>query len=122
MHRLFLKNCMMTNSGKLVITRIIHTAIWLFFIAVLIHLAYAVIINKIDKLVWIGIALVIIEGIILLMFNKICPLTIIARRYSNSTKDNFDIYLPNWLARYNKLIYTTFFALILCGVLYRILQ
>ncbi len=25
--------------------------------------------------------------------------------------DNFDIYLPNWLARYNKLIFGTLFVL-----------
>ena len=30
-----------------------------------------------------------------------------ARKYSDSTKANFDIYLPEWLAKYNKEIYTT---------------
>jgi hypothetical protein len=48
-----------------------------------------------------------------------CPLTLVARQYSDSTKDNFDIYLPNWLAKYNKLIYTTIFILIVVGVIYR---
>ena len=32
-----------------------------------------------------------------------------------------DIYLPNWLAKWNKLIYTTLFILIICGLIYRIL-
>jgi hypothetical protein len=48
-----------------------------------------------------------------------CPLTVIARKYSDSTKANFDIFLPNWLAKYNKLIYTSIFGvavLILCIV------
>ena len=30
------------------------------------------------------------------------------QKYLNSTKENFDIYLPNWLAKYNKQIYITF--------------
>ena len=82
-------------------------------------MAYAVIANKIDKFVWIGIALIIGEGIVLIIFKKMCPLTIIARKYSDSTKDNFDIYLPNWLAKYNKPIYTFFFILIICGLIFR---
>lgn len=99
--------------------KIIHTLIWIFFNIVLFYMAYAVVVNKINKLVWIGVALVIAEGIVLLWFKKMCPLTVIARKYSDSAKDNFDIYLPNWLAKYNKLIYTSFFILIVIGVLYR---
>ena len=111
----------MTHQTKLILVKTIHTLVWLFFNVVLLYMAYAVIMNKIDKLVWIGIALIILEGIILLIFKKMCPLTIIARKYSDSTKDNFDIYLPNWLAKWNKLIYTALFILIICGLFYRIL-
>jgi hypothetical protein len=107
------------NQQKLTTIKIIHTLIWLFFNVVLLYMAYAVVMDKIDRYVWIGIALIILEGLVLLLFRKMCPLTIMARNYSDSRKDNFDIYLPNWLARYNKLIYTTFFILILCGILYR---
>jgi hypothetical protein len=110
----------MKNETKLMLVKIIHTLVWLFFNVVLFYMAYAVIINKIDKFIWIGIALIILEGIVLLIFNKMCPLTVVARKYSNSTKDNFDIYLPNWLAKWNKLIYTTLFLLIVFGLIYRI--
>ena len=111
----------MKTDKKLIIIKIIHTLVWLFFNVVLFYMAYAVIINKIDKFIWIGIGLIVLEGIVLLIFNKVCPLTIIARKYSDSTKDNFDIYLPNWLAKWNKLIYTALFILIICGLFYRIL-
>jgi hypothetical protein len=84
-------------------------------------MAYAVIVNKVDNLVWIGVAVIIFEGAVLLAFKKVCPLTIIARKYSHSTKHNFDIYLPNWLAKYNKQIYTTIFIIIVCGIIYRML-
>jgi len=109
----------MHAASNLTAIKIVHTLIWAFFNVVLFYMAYAVIVNKIDIFVWIGIALVVMEGIVLLMFKRMCPLTIMARRYSDSEKDNFDIYLPNWLAKYNKLIYTTFFALIVCGMMYR---
>lgn len=85
-------------------------------------MAYAVIVDKINRLFWFGICLIVIEGVVLAIFKKICPLTIIARRYSDSSKDNFDIYLPNWLAKYNKLIYTAFFIIIIIGLIYRLLN
>ncbi len=110
----------MQNGTKLVLIKTIHTLVWLFFNVVLFYMAYAVIINKIDKFVWLGIGLIVLEGVVLMLFNKMCPLTVIARKYSDSTKDNFDIYLPNWLAKWNKLIYTTFFILIIFGVIYRV--
>ena len=112
----------MTIHSNLTTIKIIHTVIWVFFNVVLFYMAYAVIADKIDKYVWIGIGLILLEGVVLLSFKKMCPLTIMARKYSKSSKDNFDIYLPNWLARNNKLIYTTFFIMIVCGILYRILN
>src|SRR4051812_45545201 len=65
-----------------------------------------VVANKIDKWVWICISSIFLEGVILIAFKNFCPITIIARKFSNSQKDNFDIYLPNWLAKYNKQIYS----------------
>ena len=109
-------------KNSLTTIKIIHTAIWVFFNVVLFYMAYAVIVNNIYKYVWIGIGLILLEGIVLLSFKKMCPLTIMARKYSESTEDNFDIYLPNWLAKYNKLIYTIFFILIVCGIIYRLVN
>lgn len=85
-------------------------------------MVYAVIINEIDKYVWIGISFFALELIVLLVFKSTCPLTIVARRYSNSTKDNFDIYLPNWLAKNNKVIYSAFLVAFICGLVYRIFR
>ena len=82
---------------------------------------YAVIINKIDQWVWICIGLVVLEGLVLLAFKMFCPLTVIARKYSNSSKDNFDIFLPFWLAKYNKIIYTSIFGVGIVILLVRLL-
>ena len=108
--------------SKLTAIKIIHTISWGVFTGVFFYMAYAVITNKIDKYVWLGIALFSLELIVLLVFKNNCPLTIIARRYSISIKDNFDIYLPNWLAKYNKVIYAVFAIIFVCGLAYRILN
>ncbi len=110
-----------TTASNLIALKVVHTLIWLFFNVVLFYMAYAVVVNKIDKYVWIGIGLILLEGIVLLIFGRMCPLTVLARRYSDSTKDNFDIYLPNWLARHNKLIYTILFVLICILLSFRLL-
>lgn len=102
----------------LIIIKLVHTIIWVFYNIVVFYLLYAVIVNKIDVWVWICIGLVLLEALVLVFFKWFCPLTVIARKYSNSEKHNFDIYLPEWLAKYNKEIYTTIFVaalLILAG-------
>jgi hypothetical protein len=106
--------------SKLITIKIIHTAVWIFFNMVIFYLAYAAVTDKINVMVWVGVGTVLAEGIVLLVFKNMCPLTVIARRYSDSSRDNFDIYLPNWLARNNKLIYGTIFVIILCLLIYRI--
>jgi len=110
----------MTENFKLTTVKVIHTVIWLFFNVVIFYLLYAVIINRIDKWIWICIGLIALEGIILLVFKSMCPVTLIARKYSNSTKDNFDIYLPNWLAKYNKTIYTIIVLVAIAILIYRL--
>ncbi|WP_372974396.1 hypothetical protein [Muriicola sp.] len=68
---------------------------------------------------WIGIGIIVGEGLVLLLFKMYCPLTVLARRYSDSERHNFDIFLPEWLARYNKVIFTSLFLLGLALVLYQ---
>jgi hypothetical protein len=108
------------KERKLLWIKIVHTMIWLFFNVVIFYLLYAVIVNKIDWRVWGCIGLVVIEGLVLAVFNMFCPLTLMARKYSDSSKDNFDIFLPNWLAKYNKLIYTSLFGIAIIILIVRL--
>lgn len=111
-----------TNNTKLILIKLLHTAIWLFFNVVIFYLLYAAIANKIDKWVWICIGLIAMEGIVLLVFKNLCPVTIVARNYSQSEKANFDIYLPNWLAKYNKLIYSLIVLVAIIILIFRLKQ
>ena len=106
----------MTTRQKLSCIKLIHTAIWAFYNVVIFYLLYAVIADQISIWVWVGFAFIVGEVLILIIFKKICPITLLARKYSDSTKDNFDIYLPEWLARYNKLIYSAI-VIITVGIL-----
>ena len=112
----------MTGTQKLILIKIIHTAIWSFFNLILVYLFYASLTDSIDYKFWIGIGIIILEVILLVTLKWVCPLTYLARRYSDSKKENFDIYLPNWLAKYNKLIYSILFFTLVVIYVYKIWQ
>ena len=112
----------MTNASKLTLTKLLHTAIWAFFVAVIGYTLYCGIANDISRYAWIAIGPVILEGLVLLVFGGRCPLTLIARNYSDSEGHNFDIFMPNWLARYNKPIFTSLYVAGLLLVCFRLLQ
>lgn len=111
----------MDPAKRLLVIKWVHTLIWLFFVVVIFYILYSGIFNDINTYTWIGMGLIVGEGIVLLVFNMFCPLTVMARKYSDSEKDNFDIFLPNWLAKYNKLIFTTLYVIGLIIVLMRTL-
>lgn len=49
--------------------------------------------------------------VLILFANRMrCPLTGVAARYTDDRRDNFDIYLPVWLARHNKAIFGTLYV------------
>lgn len=110
----------MEDRQKLFIIKAVHTLIWLFFNGVIFYMLYAAIVNKLDIWLWLGYALIFAEGIILLIFNSSCPLTLLARNYSDSTSANFDIFLPNWLAKYNKLVYSAILMVVTVITLVRL--
>jgi hypothetical protein len=55
-------------------------------------------------------AVVSLEGAVLAFNRGRCPLTVLAARYTADRTDNFDIYLPLWLARHNKRIFGSIFG------------
>ncbi len=97
--------------------KVIHTIAWGFFAGCILAIpVYA----------WRGqfstaavlIAIVLVEVIVIAVNHGRCPLTAVAARYTDDRADNFDIYLPQWLARYNKAVFGSLF---IAGVTYTLL-
>jgi len=57
------------------------------------------------------ILIILIEVVVLVANGWRCPLTDVAGRFTTDRRDNFDIYLPLWLARHNKTVFGTLFVL-----------
>ena len=117
-------HCYIWGMNRHLITiKLLHTLIWVILAGATFGVLYSGLSGHITFYTWVAIAMIVLEGIVLLIFRWSCPLTLVARKYSDSQKDNFDIYLPNWLARHNKLIFTTLFltgfVLVLLRVVFR---
>ena len=90
--------------------KLLHTAIWLFFAGCIVAIPFA---GAQRQFLWAAVltGLVLIECAVLAVNRGRCPLTDLAGRYTEARTDNFDICLPLWLARHNKAIFGTLFAI-----------
>jgi hypothetical protein len=100
----------MSDETALIVVKIVHTVIWAFFVVCIFGAPVAA---------WLGnfriaatfVGLVAIEALVLLINKWACPLTGVAARYTAQREENFDIYLPLWLARNNKNVFTPLYVL-----------
>jgi polyferredoxin len=105
------------NHLQLVAVKLIHTLAWAFFAGCIFGMPIASWAGQ-HGLAGILAILVLVEVIILALNGWTCPLTAVAARYTEDRESNFDIYLPVWLARYNKHLFGPLYvvALIYAGV------
>jgi hypothetical protein len=104
----------MKAPAALITIKIIHTAVWAFFVACISAIPVTAHLGQF-KLTACSIAAVLFEVVVLLVNRWNCPLTGVAARYTSAREDNFDIYLPLWLAKHNKLIFGWLFV---AGLIY----
>jgi hypothetical protein len=93
--------------------KVVHTVIWAFFVACILAIPLFTIRARFG-LAALFAAIVAVEVIVLVLNGLSCPLTGVAARYTSERRANFDIYLPEWLARNNKVVFgTLYFAAVL---------
>ncbi len=98
--------------------KLVHTLAWALFAGCILALPVAAYFRDFP-LAGLLIAIVLVEVVILVINQFRCPLTAVAARYTSDRRANFDIYLPLWIARYNKEIFGPLFA---AGVLFTLVQ
>lgn len=97
-------------SAALFRIKVIHTLFWAVFAGAIVAIPIVTAAGNLDAALWLS-ALVWIECLILFVNRMRCPLTGLAAQYVAEPTDGFDIFLPPWLARNNKMIFGTLFAL-----------
>jgi hypothetical protein len=107
-----------TQPGRLMAIKTLHTMVWAFFVISIAAIPVSASVGRFDRAL--GFAGIVSVEVLVLAFNRMrCPLTAVAARYTQDRRANFDIYLPEWLARHNKEIFGTLFVL---GLLYALRQ
>ena len=102
-------NTLLTIESILDAIKIVHTVVWAAFVACIL---------AIWLFAWqaefyyatLSIGIVCVESLVLILNRWRCPLTSVAARYTRDRRANFDIYLPEWLARDTKLIFGTLYV------------
>ena len=98
------------RSAALVAVKVAHTVAWAFFAGCILAIPVVSWLGHHVTAAWLT-GIVFVEVAILLINGWRCPLTRLAARFTDARHDNFDIYLPLWLARHNKRIFGTLFCL-----------
>jgi hypothetical protein len=100
---------MPTAVGRLRLIKATHTLAWAFFVACIAAIPLLAWTRRFD-LALLSIGIVAVEVLVIVINGWRCPLTAVAARYTDDRRANFDIYLPEWLARYNKEIFGSLFG------------
>jgi hypothetical protein len=103
-----------TTAGKLgfkmlTAIKLLHTLIWAVMAAGIVTLPISGVLRRFR---WASIltAMVLVECAVLALNDGRCPLTDIAAGFTIDRSSNFDIYLPEWLAVNNKMIFGWLFV------------
>jgi hypothetical protein len=102
-------NQAMNAPARLAAIKLLHTIVWAVMAACVLAIPVAALLRQFRWAVVLT-AIIIGECVVLAANRGRCPLTDWAARFTTDRADNFDIYLPNWLARHNKSIFGTLFV------------
>ncbi len=89
--------------------RWLHTLVWAFFAGIVVAIPVVAWQRRFTAFLWLS-GIVLVEVAVLALNRMRCPLTGVAARYTDDRRDNFDIYLPLFIARWNKEIFGSLYA------------
>ncbi len=106
------------RERSLLVIKIVHTIVWVFFVACI--AAVPVLTQRRAFVAAACCAAIVLAEVLVLALNRwSCPLTPLAGRHTDDRRPNFDIFLPEWLARHNKTVFGWLYA---AGLVYLIVS
>ena len=90
-----------TEGPMLTLLKTVHTIIWIVMATANVTAFYLVFVGRFNTLFLVSATLLGGEVVIIAVNSWHCPLTDVMAKYTLDRKANFDIYLPEWLARNN---------------------
>lgn len=90
-----------TEGPMLTFLKTVHTIIWIVVSAANLTAFYLAFVGRFNTWFFLSVTLLGGEIVIIAVNSWHCPLTDVMAKYTLDRKANFDIYLPEWLARNN---------------------
>lgn len=109
----------MTASTRLILVKTLHTVVWAIMAFAAFYAIFASMNDRFDRRFFVAVGLISFEVLVLVLNRWKCPLTTVAEKLTGDRAANFDIYLPEWIARHNIRIFTAIFVL---GVLANVVK
>jgi hypothetical protein len=106
------------RKRALVAIKTVHTLAWLFFVACIFAIPFVAARDHFGRAAVLS-GIVLAEAAILAFNRGRCPLTNVAERFTADRAPNFDIFLPVWIARYNKGVFGALFVAAECFAFWR---
>jgi hypothetical protein len=97
------------RRAALTAIKVLHTAVWAFFVGCIVSLPLAGWFRRFD-IALLLVSCVLVECAVLALNRGQCPLTPIAARFTVDLSPSFDIYLPPWIAKWNKVLFGSLFV------------
>ena len=93
----------------LITIKLLHTLVWVIMASCILAIPVLAVTRRFRWAAAFSV-LVTLECLVLAFNGGRCPLTDWAARYTADRASNFDIFLPEWLAHYNKQIFGSLFV------------
>lgn len=91
--------------------KVIHTIVWVIMTTANFAAFYLAYIGKFNVWFYLSVLLIGGETVVILVNSWHCPLTDMMANYTADRRANFDIYLPEWLAKNNIAIFSVLIVL-----------
>jgi polyferredoxin len=105
-------------TRRLQTVKLLHTMVWAVFAGCVVTMPWLTSQRKFGAAA--VLATIVLGEVVVLWYHRwSCPLTAVAARYTDDRRANFDIYLPEWLARHNQRIFGSLYVI---GVAYLVLS
>jgi hypothetical protein len=104
------------NTAAIAAVKAVHSVIFLGMAACVLDTLYAGITGRVSALTAISIAVILVEGVILLLNHGRCPLTDLVEHLGSEHGSVSDIFLPAWFTPHIPAVFSTLFAIGLVGI------
>jgi hypothetical protein len=98
------------NERKIFWIKFVHSIAFLMFTACVGFVLYSGLFNRIGRVTWVCIVVVVVEGLALALNRFRCPLTTLAENLGAEDGSVTGIFLPRWLAKRVFLIWGQLFV------------